>query len=213
MPVKPWDWRGRPAIRFQLEALKPAVLHGDNGLSAKGPTPGNASYYYSYTRMRTEGEIVTADEVFPVTGESWFDHEWSTSALARDQAGWDWFSLRFSNGTELMVFRLRHKTDSRQDFYSGTFIRRDGSYKGLNGADCSIRETGNWKSRLTGIQYPSGWEIQVPEQGLDIQVEPEMPNQEMNTGFRYWEGAVRAKGLVEGTRAVGKGYAELTGYR
>ena len=55
------------AIDLTLDALKPVVLQGDHGLSRKGPTPGNASYYYSYTvrqrlarpqRQRTEQKHV-----------------------------------------------------------------------------------------------------------------------------------------------------------
>ena len=33
------------------------VLQGDRGLSQKGAEPGNASYYYSLTRMPTRGTI------------------------------------------------------------------------------------------------------------------------------------------------------------
>jgi len=33
------------------------VVQGNKGLSQKGPTTGNASYYYSFTRMDTEGLI------------------------------------------------------------------------------------------------------------------------------------------------------------
>ena len=38
-------------IELELESLKPAVAQGDRGLDAKGPEPGNASYYYSLPRL------------------------------------------------------------------------------------------------------------------------------------------------------------------
>ena len=77
-----------------LRPLKPPVLQGQQGLSRKSPEPGNASYYYSLTRLFTEGEIEVEGERFQVSGLSWLDREWSTSALAPDQSGWNWFSLQ-----------------------------------------------------------------------------------------------------------------------
>ena len=45
-------------INLTLEAIKPFVLQGDKGLSQKGSQVGNASYYYSYTRLKTSGKII-----------------------------------------------------------------------------------------------------------------------------------------------------------
>ncbi len=44
-------------LRLGLRSLKAPVLHGQNGLSQKGEGEGRASYYYSLTRMQTEGEL------------------------------------------------------------------------------------------------------------------------------------------------------------
>ena len=45
------------AIDLSVIALKPFVLQGNQGLSQKGAEPGNASYYYSYTRLQTRGTV------------------------------------------------------------------------------------------------------------------------------------------------------------
>ncbi len=94
-------------IALSLTSVKPAARHGDNGLSQKSGTAGNASYYYSLTRLATTGTVRIGRQTHTVTGNSWFDHEWSTSALEDDQAGWDWFSLQLSGQDELMLFKLR----------------------------------------------------------------------------------------------------------
>ena len=44
-------------LSLRLSSLKAPVLHGQNGLSQKGEGEGRASYYYSLTRMETEGEL------------------------------------------------------------------------------------------------------------------------------------------------------------
>ncbi|MEQ8514329.1 MAG: carotenoid 1,2-hydratase, partial [Chromatocurvus sp.] len=97
------------ALQLTITPLKSPVLQGDNGLSQKSAAPGNASYYYSITRLATRGEVRIGETTYPVTGMSWLDREWSTSALGDDQAGWDWFSLQLDSGNDLMVYRLRQK--------------------------------------------------------------------------------------------------------
>ena len=97
------------AVDLELEAGKPPVLQGERGLSQKGPEPGNASYYYSMTRLPTRGTVTVDGETIPVTGEAWLDREWSTSALGPDLAGWDWFALQLGDGRELDVLSLAEK--------------------------------------------------------------------------------------------------------
>ena len=89
-------------INFILESTKPVILQGEEGLSSKGSQPGNASYYYSYTNLKTEGKIKIEENEFNVSGKSWMDREWSTSALSEDQKGWDWFALKLDDSTEIM---------------------------------------------------------------------------------------------------------------
>src|SRR5688500_11191595 len=72
------------ALNLELLSSKPPALQGENGLSQKSPAAGNASYYYSLTRMPSSGSLTVGNETFEVTGNSWLDREWSTSALADD---------------------------------------------------------------------------------------------------------------------------------
>ena len=96
-----------------LTASKPAVLHGERGVSRKSTIPGNASYYYSLSRLRTSGTLTIQGESIPVSGDSWMDHEWFSSALDEGQSGWDWFSLQFDDQREMMLFQVRnHDPDS-----------------------------------------------------------------------------------------------------
>ena len=95
--------------------------------SQKGPEPGNASIYYSLTRIAAEGTVTCDGKTFTVAGLSWMDHEYSTSALGPEQVGWDWFSIQLDNDTELMVFQLRRADGSVDAFSSGTLVAADGS--------------------------------------------------------------------------------------
>lgn len=203
---------GELAIDLTLRASKPIVQHGQAGLSPKSEARGNASYYLSYTRMVSTGTLEISGQEYQVDGLSWFDHEWSTSALGSGAVGWDWFSLQLGDGSELMLFQIRNQDGTLEPVSSGTFVRPDGSSKTLTLEDFDIEALGRWSSDESGIEYPSGWRIMAPELGLDLTVEPLVMDQEMNLGFIYWEGAVEIKGHVNGQPVEGYGFVELTGY-
>jgi predicted secreted hydrolase len=188
------------------------VLQGVNGYSQKGPEPGNASYYYSQPRLESSGTVQTGGETMAVQGLSWMDHEFSTSALGTDLVGWDWFSIQLSDGSELMLYNLRRKDGSIDRFSSGTYIRKDGSTKPLQFTGFKITAAGTWRSPHSGAVYPSGWRLEVPSEGIDLQIEPFLADQELNVSFVYWEGAVSVKGEHAGANVTGQGYVELTGY-
>ena len=199
-------------ITLHLQSARPVVLHGDSGLSRKGHGSDNASYYYSFTRLDTVGELRIGDERYPVSGSSWMDHEWSTSSLQEDQAGWDWFSVQLSDFSDLMLFQLRHRDDPAKNFLYGTFVDQHGNARTLSPKDISISATDNWKSPVSGTTYPSKWTIGIEDLDLDLLLEPVISAQEMNLSFRYWEGAILASGTQGGRQVSGRGYVELTGY-
>ncbi len=201
------------AIALVLASMKPVVRHGDNGLSQKSATAGNASYYYSLTRLATEGTIHVGGQTHSVTGHSWFDHEWSTSALEDDQAGWDWFSLQLSGQVELMLFRLRARDAANADFVSGSYVAPDGRTSRLRRGDFAIEVLDSWTSPATGVAYPGRWRIRIPQHRLVLDVTPRIQRQELNAAFRYWEGAVSATGRQRDRPILGEGYVELTGYQ
>ena len=218
------------SLDLELRATKPLVAHGDRGLSPKSDELGNASYYVGYTRMDARGRISTTDTAagggraaVDVTGEAWFDHEWSTSALGSGAVGWDWFSLQLDDGRELLHFQIRREDGGIEAVSGGTLVERDGRTRRLSRDDVRIEVLRRWTSPDTGATYPSRWRLAVPSEGLDLAVEPWLEAQEMRTSFVYWEGAVRVSDAAApdsdagrrrpvGPRVTGHGYVELTGY-
>ena len=201
-------------IELVLEAGKPHVRQGVDGLSQKGAEPGNASFYYAHTRMPASGRVVVDGDTTAVRGLAWLDREWSTSALSGDQVGWDWFALQLDDGWEMMVYQLRLSDGSPDPLSDGVLIDPAGRRVPLEwGSEVLVEPTGTWASPVDGSVYPSGWRIRVPERGWDLTVEPAVLDQELRVAFRYWEGSVRVRGAGEGGRTVsGRGYVELTGY-
>jgi predicted secreted hydrolase len=197
---------------LELHAIKPVIPHGDGGLSAKSSESGNASYYLSFPRMETEGSLTISGKQHSVSGLSWFDHEWGSSALSAQAVGWDWFGLQLEDGTDLMLFQIRNEDGSYDRVSGGTLINVSGESTKLEQSDINILTTGEWTSGATGATYPSGWRIDVPLYDIDIAVTPLITNQEMNLSIVYWEGAVQISGTIAGKSVSGTGYVELTGY-
>ncbi len=200
------------SIDLLLQPGKPPVLQGERGFSRKSAEPGNASYYYSLTRMPASGSITVEGERFAVTGLAWMDREWSTSALGKDQVGWDWFSLQLSDGWDLMLYRLRRKDGTAELASSGTLIDPQGKSRALNLSDFQILSSGEWRSPRSGARYPARWRLRIPREDLDLEVRPLLADQELDVSFRYWEGAVSIEGTHRGQPIRGSGYVELTGY-
>ncbi len=198
-------------INFNLESIKPLVLQGDTGLSQKGQEIGNASYYYSYTRLKTSGKIVLEGKKFNVNGFSWMDREWSTSALSENQKGWDWFALQLNDNTEIMYYQMR-KTDGTPDNFSkGVVVNQNGTSEIIKKEEVTLNITKDWESP-DGTIYPSGWKLKIPSKNIDLNIYPAIKNQFMDVTIIYWEGSVKIEGTKNGSKINSRGYVELTGY-
>jgi predicted secreted hydrolase len=200
------------AIDIKLNPEKPVVLNGQNGYSRKsGDSPLNASIYFSYTSLKTDGTLKMGKRTFRVKGTSWFDREISSMDLSENQPGWDWFALQLDDRREIMLYMLRKKDGSADAYSSGTVVYPDGKYKHLPRDAFKIRVLSYYDSKKTGARYPSQWEIGIPSENIVLKVIPLIEDQEIlafgSTGNYYWEGTCRVEGAVKG-----RAYVELTGY-
>ncbi len=200
------------AIDLKLLDIKGPVLEGIAGYSQKGPGVGNASYYFSQPLLEASGTVTIDSQTYAVQGSTWMDHEFSTTALSGNEVGWDWFGLQMGDGSELMLYHLRLQDGSPSPYSSGTFVAKDDKTTYLKLNDFTIQVNSTWKSPTTGAEYPSAWTVSVPSLGLTLQIQPYLPNQELNLAVAYWEGAVKITGERSGQVISGQGYVELTGY-
>lgn len=197
------------ALNLQLRPQKPLVLQGEQGLSQKSAQRGNASYYYSFTRLQTIGEIYRDGERFEVMGNSWLDREWSTSVLSDEQTGWDWFSLQFADGQELMVYQLRNTQGQADAFSYGRWVFADGSGYVLGKQDFTLQPLRYWQA-ADGRRYPVEWQLTLAAQQQTWRIEALLDDQQMQTMVTYWEGAVRI--VNQDDQLQGYGYLEMSGY-
>lgn len=204
---------GTMSLDLNLQSVKPIVEEGEHGLSQKSDAKGNASYYLSYTRLATQGQITLNGQPVTVSGNSWFDHEWSTSALGADVIGWNWFSLQLGDGRELMFYQFRMADGTIGPLSAGTLVEKDGSTRYLKTGDVQITADQTWHSPTTQADYPSHWRVVIPSAQIDLTLDPYVADQEMHLSSVYWEGAVHFSGTSAGLAVSGTGYVELTGYK
>jgi predicted secreted hydrolase len=189
------------SFNLELDAKGPIVLQGDGGYSVKS-AQGQASFYYSQPFFAVQGTIAVDGKDIAVTGQAWFDHEWSSQPLVADQTGWDWFSFHFASGEKLMGFRLR---DAGEGFTSATWVNADGRPEPQSPGTLTVTPL-DWKD-VKGHRVPVQWKVALPAKGLEVTTNPINDAAWMETQVSYWEGPVR----IEGTHP-GRGYVEMTGY-
>ena len=195
---------------------QPPVVHGERGVSRKGPAPPQASHYYSFPRLATTGTLTVDGTRLTVEGLSWMDHEFGSDNLDEQIVGWDWFSLQLADKTSVMLYRLRRTDGTPAPVSSGTVIFPDGRTKHLTHAEMQVEALEQWTSPASGARYPSRWRVAVPSLTLDMTLRPLLADQELvtsqSTQVTYWEGAVELSGTQSGAPISGQGYVELTGY-
>ena len=171
------------AYELILTMVKPPVWHGSDGIIIMGhhDRTEERSFYYSFTNLTTEGWISYENQkgvrtTEQVSGLSWVDRQWGQFK----EGGWDWFSFRFFNGKELMLFSF-----PETDYREGTLILQDGSAIHISDFDYTVEKWVTFK----GKKYGLGWQIYLPQEDISYRVVP-LSESDFNPNKvnNYWEG-------------------------
>jgi len=197
-------------FELTLTSTQPPLLQGERGFSRKGPDPRAASYYYSLPQLAVSGEVKVNGSARKVSGQAWFDHEWSSDYVDESALGWDWLGVNMTDGGALMAFRMRDRQGGER-WASATM--RSGEVRTFGREQVEWTPLKTWRSPRTGVTYPVHWRVQVGDRRY--RVEPLLLDAELDsrptTGILYWEGPIRLVDEATGKEA-GRGYLELTGY-
>jgi len=197
-------------LELEFVAGRPPLAQGEGGVSRKGWRSEEASFYYSRPQLAVRGSIERGAGSEAVSGTAWLDHEWASSMMAPEAAGWDWVGLNLADGGALMAFRMRDRTGSAH-YSGGTLLLADGTERRFGPREIVFAPLRRWRSPRTGVEYPVA--MRVTAGAMQWELAPLMDDQELDartsTGTIYWEGAVRA---LQRSAEAGRGYLELTGY-
>lgn len=206
------------SFNIQFNSQKPPVIFGKDGVSIKGAAESARSLYITFPRLQTTGEITIDGQPFVVDGETWMDHEISSSQLDPNQVGWNWASIHLDSGESIMVYMMRTKNDTKDLYSTFNFIASDNqTVKAFPASHFEWLPKNYWKSPMTGVEYPVDSIIKFRENQSNIpthiRLVPLMNDQEMEskiTQVQYWEGACKV--VDQNGKQIGKAYVELTGY-
>ncbi|MGE5392321.1 MAG: lipocalin family protein [Candidatus Saccharibacteria bacterium] len=191
-------------VDLYFTSQKKPLLEGGKGyLNLHSKT----TYYYSLTRLKTQGRIRLKNKWIEVTGKSWMDHQWADSNRSLDR--WDWFSIQLDNGAEMVCFVY---DDGKVRTHLADIIYSDSKQGHLKNVKITPLKK-HWTSPKSGASYPLEWEIEVPGKDIKLNLTARIPNQEMLFGsINYWEGPLVVSGVFSGKKVKGLGFMELVGY-
>jgi predicted secreted hydrolase len=140
-------------LSLDMNAVKSPVWHCDNGVLKMGvDDPKETTYYWSYTNLVTSGKLSLGDKEYKVSGKAWFDKQGGTYTLTNRWTNWEWFSMRFFDDEEIMLFSFPQ--DNYQD---GTFIEKSGSFKRLNDYEITLLDF----TLVGGKKFSCGWKVEM----------------------------------------------------
>ncbi len=199
-------------LQFTATPTQPLLLQGENGFSRKGPQAAQASYYYSQPQLKVQATLQQDGATRKLAGTAWLDHEWSSTLLDADAAGWDWVGMNLDDGAALTAFQIRRR-GSGGKLYAYASMREAGNAtpRVFGAGDVALEPIERWTSPRTRAVWPVAQGIRVGPRTFETK--PLFTDQELDsrasTGAVYWEGASL---LTEGGRRAGRGYLEMTGY-
>jgi len=141
------------SLSLEMNPVKSPVWHCDDGVLKMGvDDPKETTYYWSYTNLGTSGKLVLKNREYKVSGKAWFDKQGGTYTLTSRWTNWEWFSMRFFDSEEVMLFSFPQ--DNYQD---GTYIEKSGNFRRLN--DYKITPTGF--TEVGGNKFSCGWNVEM----------------------------------------------------
>jgi predicted secreted hydrolase len=194
------------ALTLTAVPQKRYVLHGNHGYisqSVAGP-----SAYYSATRMTARGTITAGGKTIPFSGETWLDHQWGNFAADPRAFNWDWFSCRFDDRTELMLYRFRRSDGTPLAAYrSGTLVLRDGRTRAVRGFEIAAGER---TLDAAGRRWPLDWQLLATTAGIDVRLTSIVADQLVRGTVlpTFYEGAATATGSKAGLCFVEQSYGQ-----
>lgn len=141
------------SLSLDMKMVKPPVWHCDDGVLKMGiDDPKETTYYWSYTNLATSGKLTLGRNEFDVSGKAWFDKQGGTYTLTNRWTNWEWFSLRFFDGEEIMLFSF-----PQDNYRDGTYIEKSGKFRRLN--DYEITPLGF--TEAGGKKFSCSWKVEI----------------------------------------------------
>lgn len=148
------------SLDLVLDKGKGAFWHADDGVLVMGGSenPKRRTVYYSYTNMPTIGKVILRDpqgtaKAMQIKGKSWFDRQWGPYNIIKANTHWEWFSLRFFDDEEVMLFAF-----PQCPYYDGTYISKNRERKLVR--DYTLTATSF--TQAAEMTFSNRWDLFMP---------------------------------------------------
>ncbi|MDP8222465.1 MAG: lipocalin-like domain-containing protein [Candidatus Lernaella stagnicola] len=186
-------------VTLRLHANKYPLPVGGTGNIAMGKA--GRSYYFSLTNMDVSGRGRIRGTEVSLTGKGWMDHQWGEWE-DREFDKWYWYSIQLADNTEIMIFEFLKLSQVVAPICD--IVYPDGTVK--HGLKYEIEPMKTWVSPKTGRSWRLGWNVRIPEVGADLEMVPDLINQEVTKSL--WEGVCHVDGTFAGKPTRGLAFYE-----
>lgn len=196
-------------LDLTLGSGKPVVLEGRGGLLQ---VPPNSHHFYTQTRLPAAGTLEIDGRRLAVHGDAWAKHQWGY-LYGEQLAGWVWFGAQLSDGREVQVALLRDRLWRQVDGSFAEVVDPDGTVQHLELGRVGVVQTGEtWRSPRSGVCWPVGWRLELPERNAVLELSTPVPGQELWVfPSAMWAGAMEISGRFDGEPVRGQAMAEIFG--
>lgn len=180
---------------------------------------GAPNYQYSFPTMEAAGRLTLEDITYPMRGMVWFDRQFAYRPKGRKLGNgynckWVWMDIHFDNNADkISLFGVTELMSGKENCWA-TVLHPDGTQSGA-GVDPMVSNSFDiWESKTTGMRYPTGWVVIIPEWNCWLTVKSVMDEQEIaadNPAGRKYEGASYITGIYKGKETTGYCCLELVG--
>ncbi len=193
------------SIDFNYNSLKRPLMVGGTGYLYQGAS--SYTYYYSLTTLTVTGSITVNGITESVSGTAWLDRQWGNfNPLNGEQ--YEWFSIQLSNGMDMNIWNVFTPQNSIPDLPT---------YKICSEYINDSTDTVASDFQLTRMAYAYTPDLlrcyarqwRFTQGNIDLTITTVVPNSEVSSPFRFYEGATTITGTVNGVPVTGMGYAEL----
>lgn len=173
---------------------------------------GMVIHQFSIPYMKTEGILTIKGKEYKLNGEnavSWFDCQWQKQNF-KLTTEWSWMAIYLDNGEVISILDSVGETDTPRFM---TVLRTDGSLEHATDAkafsECELR---HWKSEVSGQDYGTEWNLEMPSFNSKLHVLPIVEKQEIPSSMKKlckYEGSAKVEGTFEGKQVAGRATVEI----
>jgi predicted secreted hydrolase len=197
-------------LTLDLELHNTQPLIDANDLRGQRVEESTPFRFYLQPRLRAKGTLRVGDQRTAVNGTLTMEHAWGELPLPGSPVARDRFVL-YLGGERVLICVRTHRVDgSGTPTTTGLLIGHNKRPIVVSSSEMALDPVEHWTSVSSGRRYPVRWALQIPGQGIKLELIPYWNNQEETIWAPFWAGPVRLRGPVAMT--VGNGFMQLNGY-